>query len=328
MTILVTGASGFIGSALVRLLVAQGHALRLLCRANSKRPDFGPNAQIQWVIGDLNDATSIDNAINGCTGIYHVAADYRLWVPDPQTMYQTNVRGTRTIMEAALKHRVQRIVYTSSVVTLGRVGDYLVEDIPATIDEKKGHYVRSKFLAEAQIRQMIRDQGLPAVIVNPTGPVGIGDNIPTPTGQMIIDAANGTLPGYFRCGINFADVEDIAMGHVLAYEHGQIGRNYILGSENMMLGDFLNLVAKHSGRRRPMLCLPVPVMWPAAYLCAGLARLTGLKPFVTPDGLMMMRKMLFCHHQRATDELGYQPGSVDLAVAKAVAWFRAQGMVS
>ena len=322
MTLLITGASGFIGAAVARTLIAHGSSLRLLVRANSRRIDLPANS-VEWIEGDLHDPASLDHAVAGCQGIFHLAADYRLWVPDPAAMYATNVRGTRLLMEAALKHHVERIVYTSTVATLGwsMDGTPVDETNPVTLDDMRGDYRRSKYLAEMQVRQMIRDQNLPAIIVHPAAPVGPDDHRPTPTGRLVRDAARGTLPGAVRSGFNIVGVDDVAMGHWLAYRNGEIGENYILGGDNIWMADFLSMIARLSGRRKPWLTIPRRLLYPLAFAAEWTAKWSGQAPIITRDALRLMKHPLFFTSDKACRALGYQPQPIESALKDAISWF-------
>ena len=295
MTTLVTGATGFVGSAVARRLLARGHRVRVLARPESDRRNLeGLDAEI--ALGDLTDRASLQAAIDGCTTLFHVAADYRLWAPDPRPLYAANVDGTRELMRVALAARVDRIVYTSSVATLGlnADGSPADEDTPVGLADMIGPYKRSKFLAEEVVRGLCAEHGLPAVIVNPSTPVGPRDVKPTPTGRMVRDAAAGRMPAYVDTGLNLVHVDDVAEGHVLAFERGEPGRRYLLGGHNLSLREILATIAKLCGGRPPRLRLPHALILPIGYVAEGLARLfrTG-EPPVTIDRARMARKRMF-----------------------------------
>ena len=328
MKTLVTGATGFVGSAVARRLAARGHALRLLTRASSDRSNLaGLDAEV--VVGDLTDPASLDRAAAGCRYVVHVAADYRIWVPVPDDMLRANVDGALAMVRAAANAGAERIIHCSSVAALGLIGDGSVSDetTPARESDFIGVYKRSKFLAERAVLDLARRDNLPVVVVNPAAPVGPRDIKPTPTGKMILDAAAGRVPAYIDTGLNIVHVDDVAEGHVLALERGRIGERYILGGENMLLKDVLALVATVAGRRPPSIRLPEGVVWPAAYLMEQFARLTGIPPLMTRDHLKMARKKMFYSSAKAMAELGYSPRPVRQAVEDAVAWFRANGML-
>lgn len=325
---LVTGATGFVGSAVARVLAARGHRLRLLARPKGDRRNLhGLDAEI--VEGDLTNPASLHAAVQGCRHLVHVAADYRIWVPNPAEMLAANVAGTRTLMEAAHKAGVERIVYCSSVAALGLTGtsEPATETTPIDVAAIAGLYKKSKYLAEQEVLAQIRDNGLPAVIVNPAGPVGPRDIKPTPTGRMIADAAAGRLPAYVDTGLNIVHVDDVAEGHALALERGRIGEKYILGSENLTLQQLFALVADIAGRKPPRISLPVNAVWPIAIACESLARLLPFTPPVTRDHLRMARKKMFFSSAKAIAELGYTPRPAREAVADAIAWFRQAGML-
>src|SRR5436305_6720933 len=253
---LVAGAAGFVGAAVTRILLRAGHRVRVLARPESDRRNLAGLA-VEVVQGSLEDATSLAAAVAGCRYLFHVAADYRLWVPDPEPMFRANVGGTRELMQAALAAGVERIVYTSSVATLGIVpGGIADEETPNRAADMIGPYKRSKFDAEAVVRDLVAEQSLPAIIVNPSTPIGPGDIKPTPTGRLIVEAARGRVPGFVDTGLNVAHVEDVAVGHLLAAETGEIGRRYILGGENLSLAEILAEVARLTGRRPPSLQIP------------------------------------------------------------------------
>src|ERR1700674_1770180 len=269
VTMLVTGATGFVGSAVVRRLVASGVAVRALVRPGSDQRNL-EGLPVTVVTGDLTDLASLQRALAGCQGLFHVAADYRLWVRNPAAMYQTNVEGTRALLQAAARAGLERIVYTSSVATLGLRADGQPsdEDTEASLTDMIGHYKRSKYLAEEVVRELARD-GVPVVIVNPSTPAGPGDVKPTPTGRMIVDALAGRMPAYVDTGLNMVHVDDVAAGHLLAYERGVVGRRYVLGAEDMTLQEILGELARISGRRAPRIRLPHRAVLPVAHLAEG-----------------------------------------------------------
>ena len=330
MTVLVTGATGFLGSAVARLLLADGHAVRLLVRPTSTGTNI-EGLPVEVAYGDLRDTASLALACQNCSGLYHVAADYRLWVRDSNELYQSNVEGTRALMLAALAAGVERIVYTSSVATLGyhRDGRPADENTPVTLDDMIGHYKRSKFLAERVVDELVVSHQLPAVIVNPSTPIGPRDIKPTPTGRVVRDAARGRIPAFVATGLNVAHVDDVAAGHLLAFAHGTIGRRYILGGEDLSLRAILTLVARLCGRKPPTIELPRRAVYPVAWVSQWFARLiNGPEPQVTIDALRMAAKNMYFDSSRARQELGYQSRPASEAIADALAWFRAQGMLA
>ncbi len=275
MNTLITGASGFVGSAVLRQLIAAGHTVRALVRPNSDRRNL-IGLSVEIVTGDLTDRRSLDRALTGCSFLFHVAAIYRLWVPHPEEIYKTNVTGTHDIMLAAANAGIKRIVYTSSVATLGLPSDGSPADesTPASLKDMVGHYKRSKFLAEAEVKRLADEEGLPVVIVNPSTPVGPRDLKPTPTGRLILDAALGRMPAYVDTGLNFVHVDDVAIGHLLAFDHGKIGDRYILGAQNMTLKEILTELAMLTGRRPPKIRLPHNLVLPFRL---------SVRNLVTPD---------------------------------------------
>ena len=324
---LVTGASGCVGSALVRKLIAAAHQVRVLLRPTSDRRNI-ESLPVEVALGDIADKNSLERALEGCNALFHAAADYRLWARHPQQLYQTNVAGTVNIMQAALNAGVKRIVYTSSVATLGlhADGSPADENSPVTLNDMIGHYKRSKFLAEAEVKRMIAGQGLPAVIVNPSTPVGPRDIRPTPTGRMVLDAACGRTPAYVDTGLNLVHVDDVAQGHLLAFERGVVGERYILGGRNMTLKEILTEVARISGQKPPRVRLPHNLVLPIAYLSEAWAWLTnGPEPRATVDGVRLSKKYMFFSIEKARRELGYNPRPVEEALKDAVEWFRANG---
>ena len=322
---LVTGATGFVGSAVARLLLKAGHKVRVLARPNSDRRNLAGLA-VEIAEGSLEHPDSLATAAAGCRYLFHVAADYRLWVPDPEPMFRANVEGTRALMLAALAAGVERVVYTSSVAVLGIVhGGVADEETPSRAEDMIGPYKLSKFRAEEAVRELIEERGLPAVIVNPSTPIGPGDVKPTPTGRMIVEAARGRMPAFVDTGLNVAHVDDVALGHLLAARAGRVGRRYILGGENLGLGDILVEIAAITGRRPPLMKLPHRAVVPFAAGAEALARFTRREPFATVDAVKMAKKKMFFSSARAVDELGYAPRPAGQAIADAVAWFKANG---
>ena len=327
MSILVTGASGFVGSAVARALLARGETVRVLVRPTSRRENIAA-LDVEAVTGDLRDATSLKRALAGCSGLFHVAADYRLWVADPAELYGANVEGTHTLMVAAAEAGVGRIVYTSSVAALGLNpdGQPADESTPARLEDMIGHYKRSKFLAEEEVRRLAVEDGVPVVIVNPSTPIGPRDIKPTPTGRMIVEAAAGRMPAFVDTGLNVVHVDDVAAGHLLAYDRGTIGERYVLGGRDMRLAEILAEVARLVDRRPPSLRLPHGLIMPVAFAAEFWARLRKSgEPFVTRDGIRMARKLMFFSSAKAERELGYAARPAVQALDDAVRWFRENG---
>ncbi len=310
----------------MRALLAQGRDVRVLLRPSSDRRNLA-GLPVEIRTGALEDHASLLPALSGCGALFHVAADYRLWVRDPAAMYRANVEGTRALMQAALAAGVERVVYTSSVAVLGLVPQGSADETtPSTLEDMIGPYKRSKFLAEMAVRALVRERGLPAVIVNPSTPIGPGDVKPTPTGRMIVEAASGRMPAYVDTGLNLVHVDDVASGHLLAEAKGRIGERSILGGEDLSLAEILRRIAALTGRRPPKLAVPIPAIWPIALVAEALGRMTAREPFVTLDGLRMARHKMFFSSAKAMGELGYAPRPAEQGLADAIAWFRDAGM--
>ena len=330
MKTLITGASGFVGSAVLRQLIQAGHTVRALLRPNSDRRNL-EGLTVDIVTGDLTDPASLSPALAGCDNLFHVAADYRLWVPKPNEMYENNVGGTRHLMLAAAEAGIKRIVYTSSVATLGLTSDSSPADeaTPVSLSDMIGHYKRSKFLAEAEVKRLIQELKLPAVIVNPSTPVGPRDIKPTPTGRIIVDAASGRMPAYVDTGLNLVHVDDVAIGHLLAFERGIIGRRYILGAKNLTLKEILRQIAVITNQSPPRVRLPHNLILPVAHITEAWARLVGdSEPRITVDGVRLAKKRMFFSSERARRELGYTTRPVEEALQEAVDWFQVNGYLS
>jgi len=322
---LVTGATGLVGSAVARALLARGDRVRVLARPNSNRRNLA-GLSVEIAEGAMEDPRSLAHAVAGCRYVYHVAADYRIWVPDPAPMFRANVEGTRDLMTAALEAGAERVIYTSSVATLGLLpGGSADEETPSGIEDMIGPYKRSKFAAEEVVRELARERGLPVVIVNPSTPVGPGDVKPTPTGRLIVEAARGQMPAFVDTGLNIVHVDDVAEGHLAAAERGRVGERYILGGENMTLAEILAEISEVVGRRPPRLRVPHSVLFPVAIGAELAARVTGRDPFVTLDGVRMSRKKMYFSSEKASRELGYAPRPAREAIANAVGWFKANG---
>ena len=322
---LLTGGTGFVGSALLRVLLEAGHPVRVLVRPNGDRRNLA-GLGVELAEGSLEDSQSLARVVGGCRYLFHVAADYRLWVPDRAAMLRTNVEGTRDLLTVAISAGVERVVYTSSVATLGVVPEGSAdEETPSSIDDMIGPYKQSKFLAEEVVRRLVTEHGLPAVIVNPSTPLGTRDLKPTPTGRLILEAVRGRMPGYVDTGLNIVHVDDVAAGHLSAAETGRIGERYILGGENISLKRILAEVAQLVGARPPHVRVPYSVAYPVAIGAELVARATGREPFITVDGVRMARKRMYFSSSKACRELGYRPRPAREAIADAVAWFRANG---
>ncbi|MGH7779866.1 MAG: hopanoid-associated sugar epimerase [Candidatus Binataceae bacterium] len=324
---LVTGANGFVGCHVVRALLARGDRVRALVRENADTAALA-GLEVELARGDLRDRGAVARAVTDCDEVYHVAADYRLWVPDPSAMYASNVDGTRNVIETAYAARAKRIVYTSTVGTLGIPhGGIGTEDTPVTLADMPGPYKRSKFMAEQVALEAAR-AGAPVVIVNPSTPVGALDLKPTPTGRIIRDFLKRRMPAYLDTGLNLVDVEDCARGHLLAAERGRIGAKYILGGENLTLKEMLEHLARLSGLRAPRVRIPYAVAYGFALGAEAVARsLTHRAPRASLTEVRMARKRMFFDSSKASRELGYEPGPVDVALARAIEFFRKTGAV-
>lgn len=325
--VFITGATGFIGASLARELLEQGCEVKALVRPGSVRTNLA-GLPIEFHEGDLRDRESLERGLAGCDTLFHAAADYRLWTRNPADMYDVNVGGTRAILEAALKRRLSRVVYTSSVGTLGNPGDGTpgTEETPVSFDEMVGHYKKSKFLAEREAESFL-GRGLQLVIVNPSTPVGRMDIKPTPTGKIIVDFLNRRMPAYLDTGLNLIDVEDCARGHILAARHGRIGEKYVLGNQNLTLRSIFSLLEEISGLPAPRVKLPYTPILLAAYVNEAIARVTGWEPLIPLAGVRMAGKLMFFDSSKAIRELGLSQQPVKNALKKAVDWFRAEGYV-
>jgi dihydroflavonol-4-reductase len=328
MRAVVTGGSGFVGAAVARALLSAGWQVRALVRATSSRANL-QNLPLDIVVGDLTVAASLTPVLTDCDALFHVAADYRLGAPDPSQLYRTNVEGTRNLLTAAVEAGVKKIVYTSSVATMGIPTDGTPgdEQTPVSLTAMIGHYKRSKFLAEQVVLEAAA-AGVPAVIVNPSTPVGPGDVKPTPTGQLVLDAAAGRMPAYVDTGLNIVHVDDVAAGHLMAFHHGRTGQRYILGGEDMTLQQILGYIAQLVGRRPPRIRLPYAAVLPIAYIAEAVALVTGRSGRITLEGVRMSRKHMFFSSAKAMRELGYQWRPPARAFDDAVHWFRERGLLS
>jgi dihydroflavonol-4-reductase len=328
MTTLVTGATGFVGSHVARQLLSSGSSVRVLVRPTSNLKLL-EDLRVERIEGDLRDAASIASAMQGVQRVFHVAADYRLWTAHPEELYESNVTGTRRLIEAAQRAGVERVIYTSTVATIAvpRHGALPNEATESRIDEMIGHYKKSKFLAE-QVAVDAAKAGAPVVIVNPTAPVGPGDWKPTPTGKIILDFLRGKMPAYVDTGLNVAAVEDVAAGHLLAAEKGRAGERYILGGRNMTLKEILDALAAITGKRAPRVKLPHMVALAAGYADEMYSRIAGREPQIPVEGVKMSRHKMFVESDKAARELGYKPGKIEAALERAVRWYEDNGYVA
>ncbi len=327
-TALVTGASGFVGSAVARVLVARGLKVKVLMRPTASRANID-GLDVEPVIGDMRDADSMALAMDGARYLFHVAADYRLWARDPNEIERNNLEGARATMQAALKSGVERVVYTSSVAALkpgnGEAVDETSRHSPQSVI---GAYKRSKLVAEREVERMIRHEKLPAVIVAPSTPIGPRDIKPTPTGRVIVEAATGKMPAFVDTGLNLVHVDDVAEGHLLALDKGKIGENYILGGEDVTLETMLADIAAMAGRRAPKVKLPRGPLFALAYGAEAVARVTGKEPFITVDALRMSRYRMFFSSAKAKAQLGYRARPYREGLSDALGWFGSNGYLS
>lgn len=323
--VLVTGASGFVGSAVARKLSRRGHQVRVLMRSTSPRTNL-EGLDAEPVEGDMLDGKSVRRALKDARYLFHVAADYRLWARDREEIVRNNRDGTRTVMEAALAEGVEKIVYTSSVATLKPIAGQSVDET-SRHDERSaiGAYKRSKVVAERVVEHLIATQNLPATIVSPSTPIGPRDVKPTPTGRILVEAATGRMPAYVDTGLNLVHVDDVAEGHLLALDKGVVGERYILGGQDVTLAEMLGHIARLSNRKPPRINLPRKPIYALAYVAEGIAALTGKEPFVTVDALKMSEHRMFFSCAKAERELGYKARPYVEALADALAWFKAAG---
>jgi dihydroflavonol-4-reductase len=330
MTTLVTGATGFVGAAVLRCLAEAGHNVRALVRPTSDRLNLS-GVDCQIVTGDLTEPESLKRAVRNCEAVFHVAADYRIWVPDREKMNRVNVQGTIDLILAAAAAGVSRIVYTSSVATLRLRDDGLPadEESHAELSDMIGAYKQSKFLAEREVRRLVADAGIPVIIVQPTAPFGPGDVKPTPTGRFVVEAGAGRMPAYVNTGLNVVHVDDVADGHLRAYEKGAIGESYILGGENRTLQWILETVAELTGQRPPRIRLPHWFLTPIAYVWEGVTRIRGSgEPMMTVDSVRMSRKLMYFSIDKARRELGYSPRPAVEALRDEIEWFYKHGYLA
>jgi dihydroflavonol-4-reductase len=320
MKALVTGATGFVGYAVMKRLLAAGFSVKILVRG--ALPAHLQGIPVEVCQGDLCDEKSLALALAGCDHLFHVAAHYKLWDRDPEVFYRVNVEGTKKLLSLAAT-QVRKIVYTSSVATIkpSPDGSPVNEDSHATLADMIGHYKRSKYLAEMAVKELAQ-KGTPVVIVNPSAPIGSYDVKPTPTGQIIVDFLNGKMFGYVHTGLNLVAVEDVAEGHLLAAEKGKVGERYILGGENLYLIEIFRLLEKISGVRAPKFKVPYAVAYTAGYMSELWAGISGKPPAISFDGVRMARKCMFFDSIRSIQQLGYRPSSAEEALRRAVQWFR------
>ena len=323
MKTLITGAAGFVGAAVLRELLKKGHKVKALVRQSSVLDNL-KNLDVEIVHGDLKDKDSLKRCLKDCKYLFHVAADYRLWVPKPKEIYENNVTGTENLMEEALSLGIEKIVYTSSVAVLGKPieGDVADEKTPVNVDQMIGHYKKSKYLAEEKVKKLYKTKKLPVVIVNPAAPVGPRDIKPTPTGKMILDAAMKKIPAYLDTGLNIVHVDDVAKGHLQAFNKGIFGERYILGGENMTFKEILEMISVLCGHNPHKIQLPKKPLYPIAYLFEIIARLFNLKyPMLTVDMIRMAEKKMFFSSEKAKKELNYKYKSAKNALKDAIQWF-------
>lgn len=326
MKTLVTGANGFLGSAIMRHLLKAGHDVRVLVRAQSDRRNL-TNFPVEICEGDLRDTSSIKRAVSGCDNLFHVAADYRMWIPDPDVMYDVNVRGTQALILAAAEAGLKRMVYTSSVATLGinPDGSPADETTPSSLSAMTGHYKRSKFLAEQAVQQLTDQHKLSLVIVNPSTPIGPCDIKPTPTGCIVLDTLLGRMPAYVDTGLNIVHADDVARGHLLAFEKGKAGERYVLGGENLSLLQILEMIDEITGKKSRRIRLSHNLVLPAAWLMEKAAMFTGKEPRATIDGVRMAKNQMFFSSAKAIRELNYRYRPAQEAIKDAVLWFCENG---
>jgi dihydroflavonol-4-reductase len=327
MSTLVTGAAGFLGSHVTRQLVARGDEVRVLLRASSTNRAIA-DLSLEYVTGDLRDPASLDRAMKGVKRVFHVAADYRLWAKRKQDIYDSNVGGTKNLLEAAKRAGVEQLIYTSTVATIAvDRPQHPNEFTDAKLEEMVGHYKRSKWMAEKEALNAAKS-GLPVIVAMPTTPVGPWDWKPTPTGKIVLDFLNGKMPGYVETGLNFVGVEECAAGHLLIAEKGKVGERYLLGGENLTLKGMLDILAKITGLRAPMLKIPHGLALGVAYANTVFSRLVGREPGIPIEGVKIARHMMFVDCSRAKRELGFQAGQVAAALERAVRWYEANGYIA
>src|SRR6201987_332944 len=324
--ILVTGAAGFLGSHLTRQLAARGADVRVLLRPSSNNRAIA-DLPLEYVTGDLRDSASLARALAGVTRVFHIAADYRLWAKRQQDIYDSNVGGTKNLLEAAKRASVSQFIYTSTVATIAvDRPSQPNESTDSKLEEMVGHYKRSKWMAEREALKAAKE-GLPVIVAMPTTPVGPWDWKPTPTGKIIVDFLNGSMPGYVETGLNFVGVEECAAGHLLVAEKGKIGERYLLGGENLTLKQLLDTLARITGLRAPSMKITHGVALGAAYASTIFSRMIGRVPGITIEGVKIAQHMMFVDCARAQKELGFKPGAVSAALDRALRWYEANGYV-
>lgn len=329
MKVLITGGSGFVGSAVVRKLIFRGHDVRVLVRHSSPLDNL-EGLDVELAFGDLIEPQSVQQAMTGCEAVIHVAADYRIWVPQADKMFQANVDGTQNVLDGAIAAGIRRLVYTSSVATLGLPkGECAAnEDTPIETTDLIGPYKTSKYVADKLVTKSAGGSAMEIVIVHPSTPIGPRDIRPTPTGKIVIEAASGRMPAFVDTGLNVVHVDDVAEGHALALERGLPGRRYILGGENMTLAEILRAIAEIVHQKAPKVRIPHGAVMPIAAIAEAWGHLTGKEPFVTRDGVKLARKRMFYSSDRAICELGYRPRPAREALGDAIDWFKQHGYVA
>jgi dihydroflavonol-4-reductase len=327
MTTLVTGAAGFLGSHVARQLVARGDSVRVLMRPSSTNRAIA-DLSLEYVTGDLRDPASLDRAMKDVKRVFHVAADYRLWARRKQDIYDSNVGGTKNLLDAAKRAGVEQLIYTSTVAAIAvDRPQHPNEFTDAKLEEMVGHYKRSKWLAEKEALSAAKN-GLPVIVAMPTTPVGPWDWKPTPTGKIILDFLNGKMPGYVETGLNFVGVEDCAAGHLLIAEKGRVGERYLLGGQNLTLKHMLDVLSKITGLPAPRLKIPHGLALGVAYASTVFSRLLGREPGIPVEGVKIACHMMFVDCSRAQRELGFKAGPVTAALERAVRWYEANGYIA
>jgi len=322
-----TGGTGFVGTHLCRLLAKQGLTVRALARKGGDRRNLD-GLDVEIIEGSLTDKSAIEKGVTGCRYVFHVAADYRIWIPNPDDMYRANVEGTEIVLRAAAKAGAEKIVHCSSVAAVKVPDDHTPVDETSeygSLEEIVGHYKKSKYLADVLARRLAKDEGLPVVIVNPAAPIGAYDIKPTPTGKMVVDFLNGRIPSYIDTGLNIVHVEDVAMGHWLAAQKGRIGERYILGGENLTLKQVLDLLAEVSGLPGPKFKTPYAIAYAFGAVDTAIAVLRGTTPMAPLDAIKMAKHYMWFSSEKAKKELGFAPRPAKVALNDAVVWYLANG---